>query len=49
VTLHDLNPDVCRDAYRMAARIEGEVVIEIEGRGDMACHDKKTITWRIMP
>jgi len=50
VTLRDLNSDVCRDAYRKAARIEGEVVIEIEGRGgDMACHDQKTITWRIMP
>jgi hypothetical protein len=49
VTLHDLDPEVCRDAYRMAERIEGEVVIEIEGRGDMTCHDRKAITWRIMP
>ena len=49
VTLHDLDPDVCRDAYRMADRIEGKVVIEIEGSGDMDCHDRTDITWRIMP
>jgi hypothetical protein len=49
VTLLDLDVDTCRDAYRRAARIEGDVVIAIEERRGGACHDRTAITWHIMP
>jgi hypothetical protein len=49
VTLNDLDRDACRDAYRTARRIEGRVLIEIEGPGDVACQDGTALTWRIVP
>jgi hypothetical protein len=49
VTLRDLDPDTCRDAYRKASRIEGTVVVAIERHGDPICRDQTAITWRIMP
>ena len=49
VTLKDLDRETCREAYRAARRIEGRVVIEIEGPGDLACQDGAALTWRIMP
>ena len=49
VTLRDVDPDACRDVYRKAVRIEGEVVIAIEGNGDRTCRHRTAITWRIMP
>jgi hypothetical protein len=49
VTLNDLDHATCRDAYRLAERIEGYVVIAIEERGETVCQDRAAITWRIMP
>ena len=49
VTLWDLDPATCRDAYRKAARIEGTVVVAIEEQGDRMCEDRTALTWRMMP
>jgi hypothetical protein len=49
VTLHDLDRGACRDAYRIAGRIEGDVVIAIDSGDDAACGDRTAVTWRIMP
>jgi hypothetical protein len=49
VTQNDLDYAACRDAYRLAERIEGYVVIAIEGPGETVCRDHAVITWRIMP
>jgi hypothetical protein len=49
VTLWDLDPDTCRDAYRRASRIEGTVVVAVEEHGDRTCRDRTQITWRMMP
>ena len=49
VTLKDLDAATCRDARRAAERIEGQVVIAIEGADDGDCRDGSRITWRIMP
>jgi hypothetical protein len=49
VTLHDLDPATCRAAYRSAARIEGRVVIALQGPGEPACRGATSLTWRIMP
>jgi hypothetical protein len=48
VTLHDLDRAACRDAYRIADRIDGEVVIAME-RPDPPCQDSTSLAWRIMP
>jgi len=50
VTLPDLDPAACRDAYQQALRIEGLVVIAIENpRREGTCNEPTTITWRITP
>jgi hypothetical protein len=50
VTLHSVSHDACRDAYRLASRIEGRVVIAID-QPTLArpCSDDTAMTWRIMP
>ena len=50
VTLHGLPRDICIDAARDAARIEGLVVIELERYGSgQQCAASNDLTWRFMP
>ena len=50
VTLHNVGHDACRDAYRVASRIEGRVVIAIDQPTPARpCSDGTAMTWRIMP
>jgi hypothetical protein len=49
VTLRDLDPNTCRDAYRRASRIEGTVVVAIDEPGARMCGDRTALTWRMMP
>jgi len=48
VTLYDLDPAACRDAYRLADRIEGRVVIAMQ-RSETHCQPGTSLIWRIMP
>ena len=48
VTLHDLDHAACRDAYRLADRIEGRVVIAMQ-RPETSCQPGTSLIWRIMP
>jgi hypothetical protein len=50
LTLHGVDKSSCSDAASAARRIEGLVVVELEGyqaAGD--CHAENDMTWRIMP
>jgi hypothetical protein len=50
VTLHGLSREACFDAERVARRVEGSVVIAIEGQSAAEdCRDDAELTWRIMP
>jgi len=50
VTLHALDRASCTAAVRSARRIEGRVVVELEGYGSSAdCADLNDMTWRLMP
>ena len=50
VTLHGLSRDACFDAGRVARRLEGSVVIAIEGQSAAEdCRDGAELTWRITP
>jgi hypothetical protein len=50
VTLHGLDLISCRDAVAKARRIEGSVVVELEGyRAPDDCRDDNDMTWRFMP
>jgi hypothetical protein len=50
VTLHGLDLISCRDAVAKARRIEGPVVVELDGYGAPGdCRDDNDMTWRFMP
>jgi hypothetical protein len=50
ITLHGLDGASCRTAVAVARRIEGRVVVELEGhRGAADCRDVNDMTWRFMP
>jgi hypothetical protein len=50
VTLHALDRTSCAAALRTARRIEGRVVVELEGYASGAqCADRNDMTWRLMP
>jgi hypothetical protein len=50
VTLHGLSRAECLDAAQVTRRIEGQVVVELEGYATAAdCHERNDMTWRIMP
>jgi hypothetical protein len=50
VTLHGLDRASCLDALRTARRIEGGVVVQLQGYGSGAeCGDNNEMTWRLMP
>jgi hypothetical protein len=50
VTLHHLDNAACVDAGIVARRIEGLVVVELEGyRSAKDCGDDNDMTWRILP
>jgi len=50
VTLHRLNAGTCRDTMKVARRMEGLVVVELENfRAVSECGESNDMTWRIMP
>lgn len=50
VTLYGLDRDTCLDAEATARRIEGLVVVDLQGyRSAADCRDENDMTWRIMP
>ncbi len=50
VTLHALDRASCADARHSARRLEGRVVVELQGYGSGAdCGDSNDMTWRLMP
>jgi hypothetical protein len=50
VALAGLDRDTCLAARHVARRIEGSVVVQLDGYGeDAACGQRNTMTWRIMP
>jgi hypothetical protein len=50
VTLHDVDRQSCLEAAERARRIEGAVVIELDGyRAPDACGERNDMTWRLMP
>ena len=50
VTLHHLDKTTCAEASIAARRMEGLVVIEIEGyRSAKDCGDDNAMTWSILP
>jgi len=50
VTLSNLGRDACLDARRFARRIEGPVVVMLDGYGDIAaCGEANEMTWRFLP
>jgi hypothetical protein len=45
-----LDKDICVEANELARRIEGSVVVALEGyRSAADCRDSNTMVWRIMP
>ncbi len=50
VTLHALDRQACLAAEASARRLEGDVVVELQGyRQRTDCRDSNDMTWRIMP
>jgi hypothetical protein len=50
VVLADLDRETCIEARQLAHRIEGDVVIALDGYGSAAdCQASNTMTWRILP
>jgi hypothetical protein len=50
VTLHDIDRRSCLEAADRARRIEGAVVIELDGyRAPDDCGERNDMTWRLMP
>jgi hypothetical protein len=50
VALDGLDRGTCLAARHVARRIEGTVVVQLDGYGeDAACGARNTMTWRIMP
>lgn len=50
VVLADLDQETCLEARRVARRIEGDVVIALDGfRSATDCEARNTMTWRILP
>jgi hypothetical protein len=50
VVLADLDRETCLEARRLAHRIEGAVVISLDGYGSATdCEARNAMTWRIMP
>jgi hypothetical protein len=50
VTLHHLDKTTCADASTVARRMEGLVVVELEGyRSADDCGDDNDMTWSILP
>jgi hypothetical protein len=50
VTLPSLDRKTCIEARTAARRIEGPVVVALDGYGSVAdCRDDNTMVWRIMP
>ena len=50
VTLAGLDRHTCREARKLAGRIEGTVVVALDGYGAAAdCRGDNAMTWRIMP
>ena len=50
VILADLDRETCLEARRLARRIEGDVVITLDGYGSATdCQARNTMTWHIMP
>jgi hypothetical protein len=50
VTFQDLDWQSCAAAERSARRLEGRVVVELEGFASPAdCGDRNDMTWRLMP
>lgn len=50
VTLGNLDRDACLAARRFARRIEGPVVVILDGYGDSAaCGEANEMTWRFLP
>lgn len=50
VTLHDLDRGTCVDAVAKARRIDGQVVVLLQGYGSPEdCGSRNEMTWRIMP
>ena len=50
ITLRDLDWQSCIAAERSARRLEGRVVVELEGYGSAQdCRDRNDMTWRFMP
>ena len=47
VTLRDLDRDTCEEAWTIARRIEGSVVIALDPA--TPCGDSNAMVWRIMP
>ena len=47
VTLHNVDRDTCQEARSLTRRIEGSVVIALEGNAP--CSDSNALRWRIMP
>ncbi|HXZ03070.1 MAG TPA: hypothetical protein VEI03_23990 [Stellaceae bacterium] len=50
VVLADLDRETCIEARELTHRIEGDVVIALDGYGSVAdCRARNTMTWRILP
>jgi hypothetical protein len=50
VTISELGRDACLDARRFARRIEGPVVVVLDGYGETAaCGEANDMTWRLLP
>ena len=50
VVLADLDRETCLEARALARRIEGDVVITLDGYGSATdCQAKNAMTWHIMP
>jgi hypothetical protein len=50
VAFTGLDQNTCVEATELARRIEGSVVVALDGyRSAADCNDRNTMTWRIMP
>jgi hypothetical protein len=50
ITLHDVDGVACLEAEDEARRIEGPVVVQLEGfQSADACRQHNVMTWRLMP